>query len=351
MNTERPGTRPVRERHAFDEVALARHLQKALDGFAPPLRVRQFDSGQSNPTFLLQSAGGEFVLRKKPPGKLLPSAHAIDREYRVLRALRDSGVPVPRVRLWCDDDAVIGTPFYVMDYIPGRIFTDPSLPGLDPANRRAAYDSMNAALAQMHCIDWRAAGLEGFGRPERYAERQIERWGRQYEAAKTDSVPEMDQTHAWLAANLPPEGPVSIAHGDYRIGNLIFDEHEPRVIAVLDWELATIGHPFADLAYNCLTYHFPPGDSPAAGLAGLDLAELGIPSEDSYLDAYARRTGNDPRPEWRFFMAFSLYRTAAIQQGVYARSLQGNASSTQASLFGALYRQSARLAWEIASGG
>lgn len=347
---DRPGTRSVRERHRFDEAALAHFLQASLEDFAPPLEVRQFDSGQSNPTFLLQTPGAEYVLRKKPPGKLLPSAHAIDREYRVLRALRAAGVPVPSVRLYCEDDNVIGTPFYVMDYVPGRIFTDPALPGLTAAERRAACDSMNAALAQIHSIDWRAAGLGDFGRPERYAERQIERWSRQYQSTKTESVPEMDEVHAWLAANVPPEGPAAIAHGDYRLGNLIYDEREPRVVAVLDWELATIGHPFADLAYNCMSYHFPPGDSLAAGVKGLDLAALGIPSEDEYLEAYARRTGNDPRPQWRFFMAFSLYRAAAIQQGVYARALAGNASSTLAGQFGALYRTTARIASEIANG-
>lgn len=350
MSADRPGTRAVRERHRFDDAALARHLQGALEGFSPPLEVRQFDSGQSNPTFLLHTPGGDYVLRKKPPGKLLPSAHAIDREYRVLRALRDAGVPVPRVHLWCEDEMLIGTPFYVMDYVPGRIFTDPSLPGLDAAERHAAYDSMNAALAQLHRVDWRAVGLGDFGRPERYAERQIERWAKQYQAAKTDAVPEMDEVHAWLAANVPPEGPVGIAHGDYRLGNLIYDEREPRVVAILDWELATIGHPFADLAYNCMSYHFPPGDSLTAGVKGLDLHALGIPSEAEYLEAYARRTGSDPRPQWRFFMAFSLYRAAAIQQGVYARALAGNASSTLASQFGTLYRETVRLAWEIARG-
>lgn len=345
-----PGTHPVSERHRFDEAALAEYLRRELPGFAPPLQILQFQGGQSNPTFLLSAASGTYVLRKKPPGKLLASAHAIDREWRVLRALQDAAVPVPRVLHYCESEAVVGTPFYVMEYLAGRIFTDPALPGLAPAERRAAYDSMNAALAQLHQVDWRAAGLGDFGRPERYAERQIERWSRQYQATQTEPVAEMDAVREWLAAHLPEEETAAIAHGDYRIGNLVYAEREPRVLAVLDWELATIGHPLADLAFNCMSYHFPPDESLAPGLCGLELEILGIPSEPQYLEAYARRTGRDPRPHWRFFMAFSLYRAAAIQQGVHSRALAGNASSPLAGRFGALYRRTAKLAWEVTRG-
>jgi len=348
--TPRPGARVVSAKHRFDEVALASYLEKALPGFSMPMQVLQFEGGQSNPTFLLTTPAGEYVLRKKPPGKLLSSAHAIDREYRVLSSLQGAGVPVPCTHLYCEDVSIIGTAFYVMEYVPGRIFTDPALPGLSPEERRAAHDSMNAALAQLHQVDWRAAGLGGFGRPECYAQRQIERWSRQYQATKTESVVAMDRVQEWLLANVPPDGPAAIAHGDYRIGNLLYDPDASRVAAILDWELATIGHPFADLAFNCMSYYFPPGDPVAPGLTGLDLAALGIPSEEEYLEAYARRTGNDPRPHWRFFMAFSLYRTAAIQQGVYARALTGNASSHLAERFGTLYQMTAATAWDVVRG-
>lgn len=334
----RPGTGAVSERHRFDEVALAGWMQANVDGFSGLLRVSQFSGGQSNPTFLLATGGAEFVLRKQPPGKLLPSAHAIDREYRVTGALADSGVPVPRLRGYCAEAALIGTPFYLMDYQPGRIFTDPLLPGLGPDERAAIYDAMNDALARLHGIDWSAAGLADFGRPEKFVVRQIARWSRQYEATRTDDVPAMEDLRRWLEAHSPADELAAIAHGDFRMGNLIFHPTEARVVAVLDWELATIGHPYSDLAYNCMTYHLPAGHAISAGFVGDGIDTDGIPDEAEYLAAYARRSGHDPRPNWRFFMAFSLFRVAAIQQGVYARSLQGNASSNIAQLFGESYR-------------
>jgi len=348
---ERPGTRPTAERHRFDEARLAAWLEQNLPGFAGPLAVRQFASGQSNPTFHLQSPTGELVLRKKPPGVLVESAHAIDREYRVLGALASSDVPVPRARVYCADAAVIGTPFYVMDYQPGRIFTDPLLPGLAPAERAGIYDAMNDALARLHGFDWERNGLGDFGRPAQYVARQIARWRKQYVAARSESVPGMDQLGDWLAANVPERESAAIAHGDFRIGNLIFDEREARVVAILDWELSTIGEPLCDLSFNCMTYHLPAGDPIAAGFAGVDIAALGIPSEADYLAAYARRTGRNDVPDWRFYMAFSLYRTAAIQHGVYRRALAGNASSETALLFGNCYRMVAASGWALASGG
>jgi len=322
----------------LDDVALAAWMESNVDGFSGPLRVSQFAGGQSNPTFLLTADGAEFVLRKQPPGKLLPSAHAIDREYRVIGALADSGVPVPRLRGYCAEAALIGTPFYLMDYQPGRIFTDPLLPGMAPDERAAIYDAMNDALARLHGIDWQAAGLADFGRPEQFVARQLARWSKQYEATRTDDVPAMEELRRWLEANNPADERATIAHGDFRIGNLIFHPSEARVMAVLDWELATIGHPYSDLAYNCMTYHLPAGHPIAAGFVGSGIDTEGIPGEAEYLAAYARRSGHDPRPNWRFFMAFSLFRVAAIQQGVYARSLQGNASSNTARLFGESYR-------------
>lgn len=344
MSPLRPGTRPVSSRHSFDEAALADWLEDNLEGYAGPLGVTQFAGGQSNPTFHLSTGRGEYVLRKKPPGELLPSAHAIDREYRLIGALCGSAVPVPRTRVYCDDASVIGTAFYVMDYVAGRIFTDPLLPGLANAERSRIYDSMNEALANLHAFDWRAAGLADFGKPERFVERQIARWSRQYAASKTDDEPAMDRVMQWLGDNRPEDERAAIAHGDFRLGNLICAPDTPKVVAILDWELATVGHPFGDLAYNCMTYHLPAGDPISPGFLGVDVASLGIPSEAEYLAAYARRSGLDPRPHWRYYLVFSLFRVAAIQQGVYARALKGNAASDQARLFGDSCRMVARTA-------
>ncbi|MBW7851599.1 MAG: phosphotransferase [Rhodospirillales bacterium] len=347
MTNEIPGAGPVRAGHAFDETALARRLESTIPGFHGPLSVNQFDGGQSNPTFHLRSAGGDYVLRKRPPGKLLPSAHAIDREYRVMKALADSDVPVPRMLAYCDDDSVIGTAFYVMDYVPGRILTDPLLPGMPPAERAAIYDAMNDTLARLHRFDWRAAGLADYGRPENYLARQLARWAKQYDATRTEDVPAMDRLRGWLEANMPADEEPTIAHGDFRIGNLVFHPTEPRVLAILDWELSTLGAPLGDLAFNCMTYHLPAGHRISGGFVGADTAALGIPDETSYLDAYCRRTGRDAIPAWRYYMAFSLYRTAAIQQGVYARALQGNASSSFAKAFGESWRMVAETGWAL----
>ena len=341
MNTEsfsQYGTVPVAPRHAFDAGRLEEWLCINLEGYSGPLEISQFEGGQSNPTFLLAASSGTYVLRKQPPGKLLPSAHAIDREYRIMGALFPRGFPVPNVRLYCDDASVIGTPFYVMDYLAGRIFTDPLLPALTVAERAAAYDEMNAALARLHSFDWRMAGLSDYGRPEQFVERQLARWNKQYEASKTEDEPVMTRLRDWLEQNIPDDELTSIVHGDYRLGNLIYAGDAPRLLAVLDWELSTIGHPFSDLAFNCMTYYLPAGHPISTGFVGADLAELGIPSEADYLAAYADRSGLDPRPHWKFYMAFSLFRTAAIQQGVYARALKGNASSGAARLFGESYR-------------
>lgn len=340
--------RPVSARHAFDTAALQGWLGSHVEGFVGPFELLQFSGGQSNPTFLLRTPGRDYVLRKQPPGALLPSAHAIDREYRVMRALAASGVPVPKTLGFCADAAVIGTPFYLMDYLDGRIFSDPLLPELTPAQRTLAYDAMNAVLARLHGIDWRAAGLADYGRPERFIERQLARWSRQYAATRTDDLPAMERLREWLEAHLPQDEQTTIVHGDYRIGNLMFEAAEPKVLAVLDWELSTIGHPFSDLAFNCMTYHLPAGHPVSAGLLGADLAAMGIPDEATYLERYAQRSGLDPRPHWRFYMAFSLFRTAAIQQGVHARALAGNASSSTAHQFGQSYRMVAEAGLRLA---
>jgi aminoglycoside phosphotransferase (APT) family kinase protein len=341
---------PVTHIHKFNEPGLARYLaSKGLPGFAGGMQVQQFQGGQSNPTFALTAGGQRYVLRKKPPGKLLPSAHLIEREYRIMAALADSDVPVPVMRHLCGDPAVIGTPFFVMDYMEGRIVDDTSLPGaFTPADRTAIFDSMNQAMAALHRINFNAVGLGNYGKPENYIGRQIDRWTRQFEAAKTDPIPAMDALMAWLPAHRPNGDEVSIAHGDFRMGNLMLHPNEPRVIAVLDWELSTLGHPLADLAYNCMPYSLPHDGTSLNGLVGLDIAEAGIPSLDDYVATYAERTNRAAILAFKFYLAFSCFRLASICQGVYARGMQGNASSENAVLVGEKAPRLAAVGWEIA---
>lgn len=340
---------PVREAHAFDQARLAEFMKANVDGFRGPLSVLQFEGGQSNPTFHLTDGGSRmYVLRKKPPGKLLPSAHQVDREYRVIKALSDhTDVPVPRPYALCQDDSVIGTAFYLMEFLPGRILADPKMPDISPADRGRIFDSMNDVLARIHNVDYRAVGLGDYGREGQYIQRQIARWTSQYDLARTDDVASMELLKQWLPANLPPGDETCINHGDYRLGNTIVHPTEPRVIAVLDWELSTLGHPLADLGYNCMMYHFGEGFGASAGYAGVDLKAFGIPTEQDYLAAYARRTGRKEIPDWSFFLAFSLFRLAAIVQGVYKRGLDGNASSETAKQYGNRARVLADLAWSL----
>ena len=330
--------------HRLDEARLAEYLAAHLPGFAGPLTVRQFQGGQSNPTYHLHTPGAEYVLRKKPPGTLLPSAHAVDREYAVQAALAGSAVPVAPVRLLGRDEAVIGTMFYVMDHVPGRVFADRTLAGVPPADRAAMYDDMNRVLAALHGVDWQAAGLSGFGRPQGYVARQIDRWSRQYVASDAGEVAEMDRLMAWLPAHAPATDETAIAHGDFRLGNLIFHPTEPRVVAVLDWELSTLGHPLADLAYNCIPWRLPPA---MEGLAGADIP--GIPDEAEHVAAYCRRTGRAGVPELDFFVVFSLFRWAAIAAGVYRRALDGNAADARALTVGTKFKVLAEVAWKLAS--
>ncbi|HVJ54580.1 MAG TPA: phosphotransferase [Aliidongia sp.] len=337
---------PVLPNHRFDEQALAAYLRVHLPGFEGPLAIRQFQGGQSNPTYHLQTRDRAYVLRKKPPGTLLASAHAVDREFRVLRALSKTEVPVPTPHLLCTDESVIGQMFYVMDHVPGRVLADPMLAGIPPADRSAIYDSMNEVFAKLHQVDYRAVGLEDFGRPDGYAARQIARWSKQYVASDVPDCPAMNRILEWLPANDPHDDIAAIVHGDYRLGNLIVHPTEPRVVAVLDWELATIGHPIADLAYNCMNYHSTQGSG--RGFADADLPSLGIPTEEEYLASYCRRTGRESVPHWYFYLAFAHFRIAAILAGVYRRGLDGNASDRQAVERGAAYTMMAEAAWSIA---
>jgi len=282
------GTKPVEERHRFDVARLEGYLRGAIAGFRGPLEIEQFKGGQSNPTYLLSAGGKRYVLRRKPPGKLLPSAHAVEREYRVIAALHPTGFPVAKPYCLCEDDGVIGTAFYVMDYADGRVLWDQSLPGLQPAQRAAIWDELNRQIARLHTIDYRAVGLEGFGKPGNYLSRQIDRWSKQYRASELGKIESMDNLISWLPANIPPGDETSIVHGDYRLDNTVFHASEPRILAVLDWELSTLGHPLADFSYHCMSWHIPPGKF--RGIAGLDHAALGIPNERQYIERYCERT-------------------------------------------------------------
>lgn len=322
-------TTPVMDAHRFPLGRLEALMAGGIEGFRAPLEIAQFQGGMSNPTFMLtDGTGRRYVLRKKPPGKLLPSAHAVEREFRVISAMRAMGLPVARPVLLCEDEAVIGQTFYIMGFAQGRVFRDLRLPGLAAPERAAIYDAMNETLARLHGVDFRAAGLTDFGRVGGYVERQIKRWSAQYLASKTDELATMERLMAWLPANLPESDETTVVHGDFRLENMIFHPTEARVLAIVDWELATLGDPLSDLAYNCLPYHMR---DPARGhLMTLDDTTAGIPGEAEYLAAYAARTGRVPGQAWTFYLVLSLFRLAAIVQGVYARALKGNAASPAA---------------------
>ena len=342
-----PDVTPVRENHRFDEFRLERYLRDQMPDFRGPLTVSQFVGGQSNPTFLLETRDARLVMRKKPPGTLLPSAHAVEREFRIIKALAATDVPVPHTHLLCEDTGVIGTAFFVMDFVDGRIMR-PMMPDASPDERAACYDSMNDVLARLHKVDFRAVGLGDYGRPQAYVERQLARWTKQYEASKIDEIPEMDRLTEWLHAHIPVNDETTIAHGDYRIENLIFDPVEPCVVAVLDWELSTLGHPIGDLGWAVRAYHTPPDIEGVQSFQGIDLKAYGIPTEEEFVTAYCKRVGRASVPHLMFFVAFAFFRGAAIAQGIAMRAKLGNASGPDAALRGAKARQTAEIGWAIA---
>ncbi|WP_298725578.1 phosphotransferase [uncultured Ferrovibrio sp.] len=339
------GTMPVQERHRFDEAALERWLKDNVPDYRGPLTVQQFKGGQSNPTFMLVTPAKKYVLRRKPPGKLLPSAHAVDREYRVISALARTDVPVARTYGLCEDDSVIGTAFYVMDCVEGRIFWDQRLPGLNPDERAGIFDAMNRTIAALHQVDYKAIGLEDYGKPGDYFARQIARWSKQYKASETEQIAAMDKLIEWLPANIPPGDETSIVHGDFRMDNMIFHPTEPRVIAVLDWELSTLGHPLGDFTYHLMSWRLAPDIF--RGLAGIDFAGMGIPTESEYLKTYCQRTGRDGIPHLDFYMAYNMFRIAAILQGIMGRVKDGTAASQHAIESGKRARPIAEQAWTL----
>ncbi|RYF73324.1 MAG: phosphotransferase family protein [Comamonadaceae bacterium] len=351
MSDSLTGTTAVRDGHRFDEDALRDWFRDRVDASAGQhFAVSQFKGGQSNPTFLVQSAERRYVLRRKPAGVLLPSAHAVEREFRVMQALAGTGVPVPHMHALCEDTAVIGSAFYVMDFVEGRILWDPSLPGLSSAERAALCDDMNRVIAALHDVDIAQAGLQDYGRSGQYVARQVERWTRQYRASETEPIDAMDRLIDWLRAHQPEDSMTRLVHGDFRLDNLVFDAREPRVIAVLDWELSTLGDPLADFAYHAMAWRLAP---PFRGLGHLDATQLhalGLPDEASYLERYRQRRALAPIDPaiWEFYAAFNLFRAAAIAQGIMGRALAGNASNAHALDAGRQARQLAEMGWQRA---
>ena len=343
------GTMPVAERQRFDVAALESYLSAQVDGFAGPMTVEQFKGGQSNPTFKLIPPRKTYALRSKPgpAARLLASAHAVDREFRVMSGLSGSEVPVATMYCLCEDESVIGRAFYVMAFVDGRVLWDPQLPGMTPEQRAAIFDEMNRVKAALHKVDFAAAGLSDYGKHDGYLARQIARWGKQYRASETESIPAMDALIEWLPAHIPAGEETSIVHGDYRLDNVIFHATEPRILAVLDWELSTLGHPLADFAYHCMTWYLPPGAG--RGLGGIDLTGTGIPTVQEYIARYCGRTGRqDGIPNFKFYMAYNMFRMAGILQGIMKRVVDGTAASAQAVAMGKSTRPIAEQGWAVA---
>lgn len=335
-----PEITQVRTEHQIDEAKLQTYLTDHLDNFSGDLIVRQFEGGQSNPTYLLESNGRRWVMRKKPPGDLLKSAHAVDREYRVMKALQNTDIPVPRMDLLCEDDSIMGTPFFVMEWVEGRIILSSVESGIEPSDVREIYLNYISNLAKLHAVDYKAIGLEDYGRPGNYFSRQINRWSSQYKASETGTFPEMDKLMEWLPENIPEDDSTSIVHGDYTVRNMVVHSTEPRVLAILDWELSTIGHPLGDLAYACQFFHH-------SELSRDELHAFGIPREQELIDLYCKISGRPPVSNWAFYIAFCKFRLAAICQGVYKRGLDGNASSATALEQRPVFENSACAGWAV----
>jgi aminoglycoside phosphotransferase (APT) family kinase protein len=344
------GTKDVAAPLRIDAARLEAYLAREVRGFAGPLSVQQFKGGQSNPTYLLETPARQYVLRRKPPGKLLPSAHAVDREFRAISALHAQGFPVAEPVIYCADESIAGTAFYVMGFVPGRVFWNPEMPGSNPVERAAVYDAMNATLARLHSFDPATIGLSDFGRGENYVARQVDRWSKQYRASETQKIDAMERLIEWLPAHLPPAGPARLVHGDYRLDNMILHLSEPKVLAVLDWELSTLGDPLADFTYHLMQWHMPPEETGAGtgSLVGHDLAALGIPPLARYVDLYVARTGLDPRPHLNVYLAYNFFRIAAILQGIAGRVRDGTATSEHAPAKAQMVRPLADTAWRFA---
>jgi len=342
------GTMPVSARQQFDLDALAEWMGSHVEGFAGPLTIEQFKGGQSNPTFKLITPGQTYVMRAKPgpAAKLLPSAHAIEREFKVMAALAKADMPVAKMHALCEDEGVIGRAFFIMEFVAGRVLWDPALPGMTPAQRGDIFDEMNRVIARLHCVDYAAIGLADYGKAGNYFERQIGRWSKQYRASETESIEAMNQLIEWLPKHIPAGDETSIVHGDYRLDNLIFHPTEPRILAILDWELSTLGHPLADFAYHCMAWHVPP--SAFRGLAGLDLEALGIPDFNTYVARYCQRTGRAGIDNFEYYLAYNLFRMAGILQGIMKRVVDGTAASEQALAMGKAARPLAEFGWKVA---
>ena len=344
------GTKDASPALALDAPRLEHYLAQQIEDFQGPLAVRQFKGGQSNPTYLLETPTRKYVLRRKPPGKLLPSAHAVDREYRVISALHAQGFPAAEPLVYCADESVAGTAFYVMGFVDGRVFWEPHMPGSNPAERAAVYDSMNKTIARLHTFDPAKIGLGDFGKGGNYVARQVDRWSKQYRASETEKIEAMERLIGWLPSHVPPSGPARVVHGDYRLDNLIVARDTPHITAVLDWELSTLGDPLADFSYHLMAWHMPHSESAAgtASLVGQDLRSLGIPSMTDYVDAYVARTGIDPRPHLAAYLAYNFFRIAAILQGIIGRVRDGTATSEFAPAKAEMIRPLAEKAWEFA---
>jgi|SRR5579862_339983 len=342
------GTREVAERLRFDATRLEHYLSEHIPGFSGPIAVSQFKGGQSNPTYLVETPLRRYVLRRKPPGKLLPSAHAVDREFRIISALHGQNFPVPEPIAYCADESVVGTAFFVMAHVGGRVFWEPQMPASNPVERARVYDAMNATIARLHTFEPAAIGLADYGRGENYVARQVERWSKQYRASETQTIEGMNRLIDWLPKHLPPPQPPRVVHGDYRLDNVILAPDQPKIAAVLDWELSTLGDPLADFTYHLMQWHMPPSDAGTGSLVEFDLAALGIPALDTYVESYVERTGLDPRPHLAVYFAYNFFRIAAILQGIAGRVRDGTATSAFAAAKGALVPQLAAKAWDFA---